>query len=483
MAAQPRRPNVLLINVDQWRWDCLGYAGHPCVETPHLDRLFQEGVSFRNAYAAVPSCIAARASLMTGLTPRHHGRVGYQDHVPWNYDVTLAGLLAAAGYHTQAVGKMHVHPARTLLGFHNVVLHDGYLHVERRTQRNYDLADDYMPWLRRQHGPAADYVDTGLGCNGYVVRPWVYDDMLHPTAWVTSQSIDFLRRRDPRRPFFLFASYHRPHPPLDPPRDFLALYDGKALPELPRGDWCDAFPPPNRGTDSPCPTDPVQIDRARRAYYAQITFIDNQINRLIHALHEHEVLQDTCILFCADHGEMLYDHGLVAKALPYQGAAAVPFMIRFPPAWGLRKAHTVDAPVELRDVLPTLCDLAGVPVPASVDGASLMPFCRGQNPPAWRQHVHGEHTSGALSNHWLADGHWKYAWFSQSGREQLFDLLADPQEKHDLSTERPQVVADFRCRLAAELEGREEGYVQAGSLVPGRPVRAVLSHLLEPPRP
>jgi arylsulfatase A-like enzyme len=472
--------NLLLVNVDQWRWDCLGHLGHPCVETPHLDRLAQEGISFRRAYAAVPSCIAARASLMTGLAPRRHGRVGYQDHVAWNYGTTLAGTLAAAGYHTQAVGKMHVHPARTLLGFHNVVLHDGYLHAERRAQRNYDLADDYLPWLRRQHGPAADYADTGLGCNGYVVCPWPYEDMLHPTAWVTSQAIDFLRRRDPRRPFFLFVSYHRPHPPLDPPRDYLALYADKPLPPLPQGDWCAGFPPPNRGTDSPCPADPAQVDRARRAYYAQITFIDHQLNRLIHALHEHDVLQDTCILFCADHGDLLYDHGLVAKTLPYQGSAAVPFSVRFPPSWGLRRGLAVDAPVELSDVFPTLCEVAEVPVPPGLDGASLLPFCRGERPAAWRDDIHGEHAAGGLSNHWLTDGQRKYVWFSQTGREQLFDLANDPEECHDLSATQPGLVGEYRQRLVRELEGREEGYVQSGALVPGRPARAVLSQVPEP---
>lgn len=477
MAATASAPNLLLIIVDQWRGDCLGCAGHPVVETPHLDRIAQEGVRFTSAYAAVPSCIAARASLMTGLTPRHHGRVGYQDHVPWDYPVTLAGLLAGAGYHTQAVGKMHVHPARSLLGFHNVVLHDGYLHAERRSRRNYDLADDYLPDLRRQYGPDADYADSGLGCNGYAVRPWPYDDGLHPSAWVTTRSVDFLRRRDPRRPFFLCASYHRPHPPLDPPRDALDAYRDKPLPPLPRGDWDAHLPTPNRGLDSPCPTDPAQVDRARRAYYAQMTFIDNQINRLTHALHQHDVLENTAILFCADHGDMLYDHGMVAKGLPYQGSAAVPFLLRCPSSWGLAGGRTVTAPVELRDVLPTLCDLAGVAVPGSVDGASVVPFCRGQTPSAWRRHVHGEHTGGDRSNHWIADGRWKYAWFSQTGQEQLFDLENDPQECHDLSSSRLDVLGDCRQRLVEELEGREEGYVQQGRLVVGRPARAVLSCL------
>ncbi|MCK5803391.1 MAG: arylsulfatase, partial [Lentisphaeria bacterium] len=448
----------------------------PVAETPHLDRLAQDGVRFTNAYAAVPSCIAARASIFTGLTPRSHGRTGYRDGVTWNYEHTLPSLLAQAGYHTQAVGKMHVAPVRNLIGFHNVVLHDGYLHYARGRKDDYGLFDDYLPWLRQRHGAAADYIDTGMGCNGYVVRPWMYDDMLHPTAWVTTQSIDFLRRRDPTKPFFLFTSYHRPHPPLDPPRDYLDMYENKPLHDLPQGDWVDRLPSGGRGLDSPVPTDPWQIDRARRAYYAQLTFIDHQLNRLTHALHEANELENTIFLFCADHGDMLYDHGRIAKALPYEGAARIPFIMRFPRSWKGPRGATVDAPVELMDVLPTLCEAAGVSVPDSVEGRSVLPFQRGETP-AWREYIHGEHASGQCSNHWIVDGNWKYAWFSQPGMEQLFDLQNDPCELRDLAAENPAMLGEMRARLIAELEGREEGYVQDGKLVSGRPAQAVLSHI------
>ena len=100
----------------------MGNAGHPVVETPYLDTMANGGVSFTRAYSAVPSCIAARAAIMTGMSQEGHGRKGYRDNVVWNYPHTLAGELATAGYHTQCVGKMHVYPTRSLLGFHNVVL-------------------------------------------------------------------------------------------------------------------------------------------------------------------------------------------------------------------------------------------------------------------------------------------------------------------------------------------------------------------------
>ncbi len=475
MSELSHSPNIVLIMVDQWRGDCLGSAGHPVVETPHLDALASQGVTFTQAYAACPSCIAARASLLTGLSPRHHGFVGYQDGVPWQYPVTLAGTLAEAGYHTQCVGKMHVYPWRNLLGFHNVVLHDGYLHAMRRECRDYGMADDYLPWLRERLGAAyADYTDTGIGCNGYVVRPWIAEDALHPMSWVTTQSIDFLRRRDPSRPFFLMTSYHRPHPPFDPPQSYLDRYLHKLLPPLPMGDWVNHELPASRGLDSPVPRDSAQVDLARRAYYAQITFLDHQINRLFMALYEHGVLGNTAILFTSDHGDMLYDHNHVAKALPFDGSARVPFILAMPGGSGPCGTR-VDAPVELRDVLPTFCDLAGVQTPPHLDGASVLPLCRGEAT-AWRECVHGEHVMGDLSNHWLTDGREKYAWFSQIGREMLFDLTVDPQELHDLAAARPDRLAFWRTRLIAELDGREEGFVQGGDLVAGRPQRPTLAH-------
>lgn len=469
------RPNILFICADQWRADCLGVAGHPVVETPHLDVLAGQGVNFTQAYAACPSCIAARASIFTGLEPRRHGFVGYKDCVHWQYPVTLAGTLAAAGYHTQCVGKMHVYPWRNLMGFHNVVLHDGYLHMSRREQRDHGLIDDYLPWLREKAGAAyADYVDTGMGCNGYAVRPWVYDDMLHPMTWVTTQSVDFLRRRDPSRPFFLMVSYHRPHPPLDPPACYLERYLRKELPPLPIGDWVQHKLPPHHGIDSPVPHDKAQIDYARRAYYAQITHLDHQVNRIVTALYEYSLLDHTAILFTSDHGEMLFDHNHVAKAMPYDGSAHVPLILH-PPRGTLKPGQTISAPVELRDIFPTFCDLAGIAPPALLDGASLLPLCRGEAGP-WREYIHGEHAYGDRSNHWITDGREKYAWFSQTGRELLFDIAGDPKEMHDLSRERPDRLAHWRRRLIHELEEREEGFVQDGELVVGRPQGPVLPH-------
>lgn len=478
----PDRPNVVLIMTDQWRGDCLGVAGHPVVETPHLDQLAHRGVRFTQAYTATPSCIAARAGLFTGMCQRNHGRVGYKDCVPWNYEHTLAGEMAAAGYHTQAVGKMHVYPARNLMGFHNVVLHDGYLHCERKQSHNYDMVDDYMPWLRNKIGTDADMLLHGINCNSWVARPWPYSEEVHPTTYVTTMAIDFLRRRDPTRPFFLFVSYHRPHPPLDPPQAFFDQYIHQEFPPVPMGDWADQQAQ-MKGVDGNFGLGFMgerQLHRARAAYYAQMTHIDHQVGRLYEYLIEHDVYNNTLFLFTSDHGELLGDHNLFRKTLPYDGSAHIPMIVAPPPSWQCKRGSTVDSVVELRDIMPTILEACGAAVPETVDGQSLMPLTRGE-PAQWRQYLHGEHSAAERSTQWITDGRHKYIWFSWTGREQFFDLCNDPQELHDLIDDDGVQEHVQRCRqwLIEELTGREEGYTDGQRLIAGRQAKSVLDVVLQ----
>jgi arylsulfatase A-like enzyme len=483
------KPNLLFITVDQMRWDCLSVLGHPVVETPNLDHLASTGILFRNAYSATPTCVPARAAIMTGMSQRSHGRVGYQDRVPWNYEHTVAGELAKAGYHTQCVGKMHVYPARNLCGFHNVLLHDGYLHHNRRKSdntydRHFDQCDDYLPWLRQTAGAELDITDNGLDCNASTVtRPWHLPEHLHPTNWTVTQSIDFLRRRDPSKPFFLWTSFVRPHSPLDPPQAYLDMYLGAEMPDPPVGDWVDVEQAV-RGADNPTTIfgklPRRRLDRARAGYYALITHLDDQIGRLVNALQEYGVHRDTVIVFTSDHGEMIGDHHYFRKSLPYEGSAKVPFLVCDPGGrLGLNAGSRVNDVVELRDLMPTLLDAAGAAIPDSVDGSSVLPLCRGENA-AWRSYIHGEHEYGALSHHYVTDGREKYVWFSQSGAEQLFDLTVDPEECTNRAHDPAYAarLAGWRERLVRELDGREEGYAQDGKLVVGIKPRTCLSHII-----
>ncbi len=475
-ASASDRPNVILICTDQWRGDCLGVLGHPVVETPHLDMLASTGVVFRNCYSATPSCIPARAALLTGLSQRTHGRVGYRDGVPWNYDVTLPGEFTRNGYQTECVGKMHVYPERSQLGFQHVTLHDGFLHHAHRHHPNLDRVDDYVPWLRQRAGHDADYAEHGMSCNGYTVRPWPMDEHLHPTNWVTSESINFIRNRDPRKPFFLMTSYHRPHPPLDPPAWAFEQYRDVEMPDPPVGDWVDevfgSIYEPHNPLQPPKRMPARQLQRARAGYYGHLTHIDHQVHRLFETLNAEGLLGNTWIVFVSDHGDFLGDHNLYAKTFPYEGAARVPLFI-CPPAGTKLPGRTAgqpvfrDEPVELRDVMPTLLDLAGLDVPASVEGRSTAPLWRDAAKHAgWRTHLHGEHTTPLGSVHYVTDGGAKYVWFARTGREQLFDLTHDREERTNLAGDpawRDRLAA-MRQALIDELTGREEGFVVNGAL-------------------
>ncbi len=473
------KPNILFLMTDQMRGDCMGIAGHPDVKTPYLDSLASTGQYFPNAYTACPSCIAARASLMTGLSPEHTGRVGYKDGVSWDYPITLAGELGKAGYDTQCVGKMHVHPLRNRLGFDDVQLHDGYLAYYRRADtpscENQAAADDYFHWLKNEKGIDADVTDTGLECNSFVARPWIYDEESHPTNWVARGCIDFLRRRDRSKPFFLYASFVRPHPPFDAPACYFDMYRNKDIRPPFMGDWADQETYQKTGRhycSEEGAADPALMHDAQVGYYACITHLDHQIGRILQALEREGILHDTIILFCSDHGELLGDHHTFRKTRAYQGSVHIPLFFRVPQFKG---GMRYDALASLEDIMPTLIELAGGEVPEGLDGLSLCPVMRGEQAGA-HAFIHGEHSGGYLGNHFIVTGKDKYIWFDESGREQYFDLINDPNELHDLIDDpnAQERIACLRKILIQKLAGRPEGYSDGVHLIAGRPQRAVL---------
>lgn len=468
------KPNILFIIADQMRGDCMGIAGHPDVKTPVLDKLAAEGVYYVNAYSACPSCIAARAELFSGMSPKNNGRVGYKDGVSWNYPHTLAGEMRKNGYHTECVGKMHVHPLRSSQGFNNIKLHDGYLHHYRSAAVSaYEyqpIADDYYHFIKQQKGIDFDIVNMGLDCNSCLTRPFPYDEELHPTNWVTAECIDFLRRRDRDVPFFLMASYVRPHSPLDAPQDFFDIYENASLRPPIKGDWDDELSGGDRRVhdSSAALFDDELIRRHQIGYYAAISHLDNQIGRLLSALSEQTPGQETIIIFTADHGELLGDHNLTRKSLPYKGSSLIPMIIGgdIPPE---KRGSVKEEIAALRDIMASCVTAAGGVLPPEAEGQNLL------SDSFSREYLHGEHSAGINSNHFIVTKSDKYIWFSQTGKEQYFDLIADQDETHNLIAEGDQArIAYLRSLLIEQLEGRQEGYVENGRLVVGKPPRAVL---------
>ncbi len=472
----PDRPNIVFIIADQMRADCLSVAGHPTVQTPNLDMLARRGTLFTAAYSAVPSCIAARATIFTGRTPASHGRLGYQDAVPWRYEGMLPQILGDAGYQTHCVGKTHFFPQRAHLGFQSLESYEGDQNFDGR------YVNDYHEWLREQTNGRLQETDHGVDWNSWYARPSHLPEELHNNTWVVTRGLCFLRRRDPTRPFFLNLSFHRPHPPLDPPASFWEVYRDAPVPAVPVGDWASANDVAPADVNSWRARLPAGWQRqAMRAYYAQIAHIDNQIGRFLLGLHR-AACGPTWVVFTADHGEMLGDHHLWRKTYAYEGSARTPLIV-CPPEPAAR--HLCGAPVAQEDLLPTMLEIAGVPIPAGAAGRSLLPLLAHEAAAlSWRAFVHGEHSPCYDPGHgmqYLTDGREKYIWFTLSGEEQLFDLAADPQEQRDLA--RTPAAADrlamWRERLVAVLAPRAaDGLSDGRRLRSGRSLPAVRPELL-----
>ncbi len=461
------RPNLLLLFPDQWRGDSLSCLGHPVAETPFLDQLAAEGTRFAHAYSNSPTCIAARACLITGQTPGTVGRHGYRDGVPWPYRHTLMRCLRDHGYQTLCAGKTHFHPPRVCLGFEQLALYDNQRHTP-------DFRSDYDRWLARETQGLVEDSAQQLNSNSMLVQPWTHDEALHANAWTVTAALEMLERRDPTRPFFLQVNFHRPHPPLDPPAEYLRRFADVALPPVPVGDWAAAFAAPETRIDHIRGRLPPRLlDRARRAYYAQLNHLDFQIGRLLRWLQLRGMSGQTLVVFSSDHGEQLGEHHLYRKSTALEGSARVPLIVRLPAAAGANAPHGQSRaePVALHDLLPTLLDAAACPLPAGVEGRSLLPLVAGTPAADWRTHVHLEHNSSGLGP-WQAvtDGREKFIWNTKDGSEWFFDLAADPHECHNLAAEPAAAarVARWRERLLAEL-GRyaADGLVRDGRLQPG----------------
>ena len=308
-----------------------------------------------------------------------------------------------------------------------------------------------------------------------LARPWIYEEKYHPTNWVTDRSIDFLRRKDPQKPFFLMASYLRPHPPFDAPSYYFDLYNRKELTPPALGDWEteELLKSQGRVFDSKCgPLDKDLIREAQVGYYACITHLDHQIGRLIQALVEYGVYEDTLILFTSDHGEELCDHHMFRKSRPYQGSIRIPLILsgnnRLLP--GLTPGTVSHSLVELRDVMPTLLDFVHAHIPDTLDGKSMLPLIE-QPQKALREVLHGEHSYGEYSNHWLVTPQDKFIWYSETGTEQYFRLQDDPKELHN-EIDNPVCqnrICQLRDCLIQTLKNRPEGFSDGTKLIPGQP--------------
>ncbi|MBN2311009.1 MAG: arylsulfatase [Candidatus Hydrogenedentes bacterium] len=475
MSARTRgdRPNILLLMTDQHRGDCLGIAGNPAIRTPNLDRIGREGAHFACAYSTTPTCTPARSGLLTGLGPWRHGMLGY-GRVGERYPVEKPRALREAGYYTTGIGKMHWCPQRNLHGFHETILD------ESSREESFDFRSDYRAWFMSE-APGLEYNATGIGWNEYRSAAYVLPERLHPTRWTGDVAVRFLERYARPEPFFLKVSFARPHSPYDPPERFMRMYEDCALPAAALGAWAGRYAERSGAEYDIWHGDlgAEQIRRSRQGYYGSISFIDEQIGRILESLEQRGVLDETLILFISDHGDMTGDHHLWRKSYPYEASAHVPMVMRWPTGLvAAERGRVIRQPVELRDVLPTFLDAAAAPVPDGLDGRSMLPLLR-SDAPEWREYIDLEHdVCYHQSNHWngLTDGRNKYIFHAMDGAEQLFDLETDPGELTDLAGDPAHAdeLRRWRARLVDHLAERGDAFVRNGQLAL-RPERMLYS--------
>jgi len=455
------RPHILLLMADQYRADSVGADGNKVIHTPNLDRLASEGVLFRCAYSSTPTCTPARSALLTGLAPWRHGMLGY-GRVAEKYPLELPRALRDAGYYTLGIGKMHYHPQRNLHGFHQVLLD------ESGRAESPDFRSDYRAWFWSE-APSLDPDATGIGWNDYRAKAYVLPERLHPTRWMGDTAVRFIETYDRPEPFFLKVSFARPHSPYDPPERLMRRYADAAIPKAQVGAWAERYAPRSDSSNNIWHGDmgAAQVRHSRQGYYGSVTFVDEQIGRILEALEKRRWLDQTLILFTSDHGDMTGDHHLWRKSYAYQASARIPMLMRWPRGLiSARRGQVLAQPVELRDILPTCLEVAGSSPETPMDGRSLLAPLRGEK---WRGFIDLEHdVCYSVENHWnaLTDGRWKYILHARDGAEQLFDLTRDPAELHDLAGETAHAarLRLWRGRLIEHLAERGERWVKNGRL-------------------
>jgi choline-sulfatase len=456
-----QKPNILFVMSDQMTPLLTGAYGHAVVKTPNLDRLVEAGVRFDAAYSPCPVCAPARACLMTG---RYVSNIGAYDNAAAFSceEPTMAHYLTLAGYDTVLAGKMHFIGPDQLHGFRrrlNTNLYPadfGWVPPRGTEQR---LSQQYVPYTGPR-GHALNYLGEAIKV-GQWSQYLSYDEETHFRAleYLHAQGIEgraAQERGESGQPFFLCVSYHHPHEPFWPPRDLWDLYEGEEI-EIP------AFPDNLEETYStldrwlnhyhglakaPTLRDPESVRRLRRAYYALVTYVDRKVGELLDALEENGFHENTIVVFCSDHGDMLCERGMVQKRTFYEPSSRVPLIVRFPDGW---QRGTVRAePVNLIDLLPTFLDMAGVDADErlTLDGRSLMGLLDGSDTGDWEAiseyHSQGSHAPCFM----VRRGTFKYVYI-HGHDSQLFDLEADPGEWNNLIGEPGygEIEAQLKARI------------------------------------
>lgn len=502
------KPNFLIIITDQFHPGCLGFAGHPVVKTPYLDALAASGVVFGRCYSNQPLCMPARATLFTGLPPRGHGV--RMNGMPLDPSVpTFTEALRHAGYRTHCAGKIHLKCSQPPHGadvdaldpaeFAEVakLWHDGRITELPHPYYGLESTDyvnghgdgsygQYINWLKREHPDQAhlffDQVSLEEKSPAFSLfnrkqYRWALPAELHPTHWVADRTIDFLEAHDSSRPFCLMCSIQDPHSPFAAPEPYCRRYSAADVPDpVGRDGELDDLPPHFRAmVETPIKTSGNQLQPMNATepyakdciaqYFGLIEMIDDQVGRLMQTLRDQKLDENTVVMFVADHGEALGEHGLWGKGpYHYDSVIHVPFVMHCPSRFkqGVRSSEVVS----LLDFAPTILDLAEVNMPdeASIEAPDAPPARPGRSVKAICEGIADDDADRAcivemdedylgFKMRTLVTQRYRLTCYSGQPNGELFDLKEDPHELRNLwdDASRAGVRDELRLRLLDEL--------------------------------
>lgn len=457
--AQPRRPNILWYCSDQQRWDTIHALGQMAIRTPTLDWLCTNGVAFKRAYTQSQICTPARATFLTGRYPAtHHVFRNGNSYFP-AHETLVTRIFADAGYDCGLVGKLHLSAAK----YYEPRPDDGYraFYWSHHPTPDFARGHDYEIWLR--HEKKVDPVELYRPIN-YFCGPGVPAE-LSQSAWVAEMAVRFIHEQR-TTPWLLSLNPFDPHAPFDAPPEYLAKLKVDEMPpplfrdgDIERQKQFLAIDQQTKVATDPrvrrdvrpvavpehdlvasAPPEAYDAREVKANYYAMIMQLDDGLKRIIDALRDTGQLDNTVIVYMSDHGELLGDHGLILKGCRFfEGLVHIPMIISWPERFvrGLQS----DALVESVDIAPTLLDAAGLPVPESMQGQSLVPLLSGQaDAHRHKPHVvcefndsiggpqHPDHTHGSM----VHDGRYKSVVYHGHRIGELYDLEEDPGEFDNL---------------------------------------------------
>ena len=454
MPHTPRRPNVLFVMADQHRFDYLGCAGAEFLHTPNLDRLAAQGTRFTQCITDCPVCAPARIGLATGLRPSRLGSLDNASYLPLSTP-THYQHFRDRGYRVGCVGKLDLaKPAHYngRYGDRPCVYAWGFTHPEECEGKMHAGSSPspigpYTHYLQEHHLLQRFYEDY----QARKERGWIVGashDSVLPTnafedAYIGRRAAEWIARVPDDFPWYYFVSFVGPHDPFDPPAAYAERYRHAGVPS-PIEDDLTGKPAWIKARQVKASAEDVAL--ARRQYCAAIELIDDYVGQILDALQARGQLENTYVVYSSDHGEMLGDHGLFTKSVAYEASLRVPLIVAGP---GIPAGQASDALVQLMDIHPTLCELAGLPVPHDIDAQSVVPLLAGERTD------HRCHTVSVIRN-WrcLRTAQHKLI-RNENDVTELYDLERDPCELDNIASAEPSLVRALSQRLRDQLlEGR-----------------------------